>query len=278
MSNTIYSQKNESKKFHYTYQITELSTNRKYIGVRSSNILPEEDIGIKYFSSSSNKEFIKNQKENPSNYKYEVLIVFDTREEASDHEIELHEKYDVSRNNGYFNKINAKFEHRFGFAGYVVVIDSENINKKPFLTRVDDPDFISKKLISCTKGKVNVKDKDGNTFQVSKDDPRYLSGELVAISKNQVLVKNKDGNIFRVSINDPRYLSGELVGIAKGKITVKDKDGNIFRISNDDPRYLSGELEHVSKGLIMINDGVTSKYQDRNLPIPDGWVKGRAKK
>ena len=70
MDNTIY-----NKKFHYTYQITEISTNKKYIGVRSSKILPENDLGKIYFSSSQDKEFIKNQRINPSNYKYEILKI-----------------------------------------------------------------------------------------------------------------------------------------------------------------------------------------------------------
>lgn len=48
-----------NKKYHYTYQITEINTNKKYIGLRSSNIMPNDDIGIHYLSSSSNKEFIK---------------------------------------------------------------------------------------------------------------------------------------------------------------------------------------------------------------------------
>lgn len=37
-------------------------------------------------------------------------------------------------------------------------------------------------------GKVNVKDKDGNEFRVSKEDPRYLSGELVVAFKGSVWV------------------------------------------------------------------------------------------
>ena len=52
MTTTIY-----NKKYQYVYMITELSTNMKYIGVRGSNFLPEQDLGVNYFSSSSNKEF-----------------------------------------------------------------------------------------------------------------------------------------------------------------------------------------------------------------------------
>lgn len=92
------------------------------------------------------------------------------------------------------------------------------------------------------KGKIAVKDKDGNYCRVANDDPRYLSGELVGVVKGMVIVKDKDDNYYQVNKDDPRYLSGELVGVVKGMLTVKDKDDNYFRVSNDDPRYLSGEL------------------------------------
>jgi group I intron endonuclease len=39
------------------------------------------------------------------------------------------------------------------------------------------------KMRSANKGKVNVKDKDGNEFRVSIDDPRIMSGELVNARK-----------------------------------------------------------------------------------------------
>ena len=57
-------------KFHYVYRITNVEKNKYYYGSRSSNILPSEDIGIKYFSSSSDKIFVQDQKENPQNYMY----------------------------------------------------------------------------------------------------------------------------------------------------------------------------------------------------------------
>jgi len=112
------------------------------------------------------------------------------------------------------------------------------------------------------KGKVVVKDKEGNTFRVDINDPRYLSGELVVIASNTITVKDKNGNTFRVSIDDPRYLSGELVGINKGKVVVKDKDNNTFIVDMDHPLYLSGELVHINKNRIPWNKGKTNIYSE----------------
>lgn len=144
MSNTIY-----SKKFNYTYQITELSTGLKYIGVRSSDIEPSLDLGIHYFSSSTNKEFINNQKENPSNYKYEIINEFDNRLDAINNENELHLKYDVCRSNEYINRTISNIEFDMN-------------------------------------GKIVCRDENGNTMVVATDDPRYLSGELNHHSKGNV--------------------------------------------------------------------------------------------
>jgi hypothetical protein len=90
--------------FHYTYQITNLKIGKKYIGVRSSNIEPILDIGISYFSSSSDKIFKEDQRLNPQDYMYEVLSTHLTRVEALKEEIRLHELYDVCANENFYNQ------------------------------------------------------------------------------------------------------------------------------------------------------------------------------
>ena len=163
MSNTIYSNKKSTKKFHYTYQIVELSTNKKYIGVRSSDIEPRLDIGHVYFSSSSDIKFIKRQKEFPNDYEYIVLSIHESREDANKDEMYLHEKYDVASSINFYNKVNSS---------------SINYNKL---------------------GMVVVRDKDGNIFQVSIDDERYLSGDLVHNMVGKKLTNEHKQNISKAS-------------------------------------------------------------------------------
>lgn len=57
-----------------------------------------------------------------------------------------------------------------------------------------------------------------------------------------------------------------------------EPDGNKFLVTKNDPRFLSGELVGVSKGKIWINNGIINKCIDKNLIIPDGWIKGVFKK
>ena len=94
-------------KYHYTYRITNITKvalRIYYYGVRSTNLNPKDDLGIIYFSTSTNKEFIKDQKENPQNYKYKVIKTFKTRKEAISLEIKLHDKFNVGVNEIFYNK------------------------------------------------------------------------------------------------------------------------------------------------------------------------------
>lgn len=90
-------------KFHYVYRITNKIENKHYYGVRSSIDLPVNDLGIKYFSSSHDKEFIKLQKENSSIFKYKVVSVYSKRETAVQKEIKLHNKFNVGVNKNFYN-------------------------------------------------------------------------------------------------------------------------------------------------------------------------------
>lgn len=247
MSNTIYStilptKNSHNKKYNYVYIITELSTNKKYIGVRSCNISPEYDLGKIYFSSSTNKKFIKNQKENPYNYRYNILSIYKNREDAINEEIRLHHLYNVDTNNEYYNKSKSS-SNGFDQDGKVVVKDYDgnihNINK-------NDPLYLNGDLVHHLKNTVAVLNEHGEKVRISYDE--YNSGNYVGHTKNKVIVRDKDGNIKQVDINDPQYLSGELIHICKNKTLVKDKDNNKFFVDINDPRFLSGELVGHTKG------------------------------
>ena len=65
--------------YYYVYRITNIVNNTHYYGRRFSKILPKLDLGIKYFSSSSVKEFILDQKQNRHNYKYKIIVITKTK-------------------------------------------------------------------------------------------------------------------------------------------------------------------------------------------------------
>lgn len=91
-------------KYHYTYRITNTKLNKHYYGVRSSSSHPKDDLGIQYFSSSFDKEFLEDQKQNPQNYKYKIILSFENRIKASQFEIRLHNRFDVGVNESFYNR------------------------------------------------------------------------------------------------------------------------------------------------------------------------------
>ena len=90
--------------YHYVYRISNISTNMHYYGKRSSKIHPKEDLGVKYFSSSFDKQFISEQKLNPENFEYTIIAITDTEEEALELEVYLHAFYKVDKNPRFYNK------------------------------------------------------------------------------------------------------------------------------------------------------------------------------
>lgn len=93
-------------KFHYTYRITNIVLNKHYYGSRSTNTEPQLELGFSYISSSKDPDFIKDQKENPQNYKYKIIKIFETRMEATQLEIDFHSKFNVAKNESFYNNSN----------------------------------------------------------------------------------------------------------------------------------------------------------------------------
>lgn len=88
---------------YYVYRITCYhpdSDERYYYGYRSSKLNPEKD---NYWSSSKYVlESIK--KYGLSHFKKKILKIFSSKEEALTYEIYLHEKFNVDKNNLFFNR------------------------------------------------------------------------------------------------------------------------------------------------------------------------------
>lgn len=93
-----------NKKYHYVYRITNTKLNKHYYGVRSSIVEPTKDLGIRYFSRSLDTQFREDQKNNPHDYKYVIVSEFDSREAAIELEIKLHAKFDVGKNDSFYNR------------------------------------------------------------------------------------------------------------------------------------------------------------------------------
>jgi len=92
------------KVYHYVYRITNIMNNKSYIGARTSNVESQKDLGIIYYSSSTDASFIEDQKNNPHYYKYEIIAEVDSRHKAIQLEIKLHNEFNVGVNESFYNK------------------------------------------------------------------------------------------------------------------------------------------------------------------------------
>lgn len=84
-------------KYHYTYILQHKTEDKRYIGVRSCNVLPTED--ITYWGSS---KYIPTDVQD-THCKI-ILKVFKNRQEALKHEMLLHVLNNVSKSDAYYNK------------------------------------------------------------------------------------------------------------------------------------------------------------------------------
>ena len=109
-------------------------------------------------------------------------------------------------------------------------------------------------FLGSMKGKVVVRDQDGNKLVVNTNDERYLNGTLIPFNKGKTLAEDKNGNRLMVYVNDKRLLTGELTKVKynvkamTGKVTAKDINGNIIVVDKNDDRLLTGELVGANKG------------------------------
>lgn len=94
----------------YVYRITNLIQKKHYYGSRVSVAEPKLDIGIKYFSSSYDKEFMLEQKEFPERFRYKVVRVCANNIEKQLFESYMHEKFNVGASDNFYNQVRQTLE------------------------------------------------------------------------------------------------------------------------------------------------------------------------
>ena len=129
-----------------------------------------------------------------------------------------------------------------------------------------------KHLSEIHKGKVGVRDKDGNCFRVKTDDPRFETGEIV-----NARVGYKHNEVTLAKFRAARIKYKGMKPYNNGK-EVKYLPGPEGEFCN--PGYL--EETNIKKAL---NSGKDFVYKDgvqRRLKageeVPEGWIRGRLKK
>ena len=94
-------------RIYYVYRISHIISQIHYYGNRITKINPHSDLGIKYFSSSSDNNFITEQYEFPINFKYKIIRTFDNIGDSTIFESYLHQLFNVKDHPYFYNKSNA---------------------------------------------------------------------------------------------------------------------------------------------------------------------------
>lgn len=265
--------KKEKQQYFIIYKITNLLTNKFYVGAHITT-----NVNDKYFGSSKHlKKDIKIL--GKENFKKEILFTFDSKEKMLKKEAEIVNKEFCFRTDTY-NMMVGGITGSFSFKGMINVKDREGNSLKVY---IDDPRFLSGELIQITKGTIPVVDKEGKNLRVSLNDPRFLSGEFIYNRKGKLAVIDKNGNTFSVDKNDSRYLSGELVGWSKGRVAP-----NKGKTMGARPKELKKHLSELAKkrvgnkasgfGRSYINNGEINKRikkEELDFWINAGWIIGR---
>jgi hypothetical protein len=141
--------------YHYTYLIINLrpiSQEKFYIGVHSSNTIPENDEEYMGSSSYLTEDINTYGKEN---FKKIILKSFPTRELAEKHEEYIHSRLNVASNGLYYNKRNANAQFTLTFESAKKIANTFN-NKHWLSTRGNEMFKRQKKTRASEKYKKSI--------------------------------------------------------------------------------------------------------------------------
>lgn len=104
--------------------------------------------------------------------------------------------------------------------GYMPVFNKLTGSHERILTQLFNPDIHT----PMHKGKIVLYNTQTGKFeQVDKNDDRRKTGVLVSPSKNKITVIDKDGKTYQVDRTHPDYLNGNLTHLMKNKWTLRNK-------------------------------------------------------
>ena len=191
-------------RYYYIYRITNLENNIHYYGSRVSIIHPMNDLGNKYFSSS--KILKPLAEENPDNFKFKILKIFDNKWDKILYESYLHQYFNVKNNDKFYNKVN-QTQSGFDTTGVKNLHSSKT----------------KQKISKAIKGKINYKNIiTGETGRISKEEFDRRD-DLTFVNIGMVTCKDEFGNKYKVTKEEFNKRS-DLYGLTKG--VPKSKEHN----------------------------------------------------
>lgn len=240
---------NINRKFNYLYLITNVVNKKIYIGVHRTDNLYDGYMGSGKLIRRSIKKFGK------ENFKIDIISFFETYIEALDAERRLVTDKFIERNDVYNLR-----EGGFGnckWSSKAIKILSEKAKE-----RYSNIEFLDKMNTACWKNHDRNKKISDRQRKWIENNPEDHKQKMDKINKNPEKIK-KTADAHRGTIRSE---------LAKNNI----KRGIIDRVVEDPIK--AGEIR--GRGMIYIYNPILnlSKRVDKDLPIPDGWIRGSGPK
>lgn len=195
---------------HKVYKITNNIDNNFYIGVTKTTLKKRLE-GHTRADSHVGRAI---RKYGIENFTIKSEYTFNTKEESYLKEAEIVDNLFVLREDTYNKKLG-------GEGGF----DFINNNGLAHI-------FTKEECSKGNKGKVSVKDINGNNLKVNLSDERYISGELIHNTKGKTVIRDENGT-RQVTLEDFNKLN--LHGVASGTVSVKIlSSGEQTRVSSEE--------------------------------------------
>lgn len=267
------------KKFNYFYRIENNVNGNYYYGVHRTSNLEDGYLG------SGTRIIYAIKKYGKENFKKEILLFFDTYDEALDYEMKFVNEqlildpscYNIALGGGSwcsFNKTgkNLKTLRK----GPAVINKNTNEIIKPNTIEEYYELFSTGNYWGHTKKHANFKNEDGKIFYLSVNDEKIKELNLHGVHYNKLMCKDKNDCVYWIDKDDERYLSGELVLFWKNRKHSEEMKQKC-KITFKRIKHQQGN-KNSQFGTKWITDGNETKKIKIDDNVPDGWKPGRKMK
>lgn len=229
-------------KYFYTYRITNKVLNKHYYGVRTSCVEPHKDLGINYFSSSTDDDFLSDQQLNRDNYKYKVVKIYDSHYDACMGELKLLTRVNADKSDKFYNKtINCN--DKFTNPDYMSVYDLKHSKYRRVKTGIvkSNPEryivmgFGSGEYIIVRHKKTN------DVFGIKRDE---FNDELHQHYRTNTTTVQRDGKWVVIDVSE--YDSTKDITPRHNTVAVFDNETNESKLINVD-EYKSNKVRYNMK-------------------------------
>lgn len=255
---------NTNKKYHYFYKIINITNNRFYYGIHST-----DNIEDGYMGSGTKLKYAYKKYGMDSFYK-EIIKFFPDRKSASEYEAEVVNEVLIKSADCYNIKIGGDDGKTINTVRCFDIYDG--VQK-----RVPCEEYYNNKDRYMTElnGKICVLNLLTNTHEFINKET-YDKSIHKHNASGKVLAKSKDNQFLMVSIDDNRLLNGELSLFWKGR---KHKKETIIKQKET---YLKTHHQQGTKnsqyGTCWItnnNENKKIKLTELNYYLENGWIRGR---